>query len=80
MANGDGIFKPIGQTPKQSIELNDNFMIPKVRVQYEDLNATDKVYAHNTDETWLYEQPQSNEPFLEHVNRPNTSTPLKPHQ
>jgi hypothetical protein len=28
----------------------------------------------------LYEQPQSNEPFLEHVNRPNTSTPLKPHQ
>jgi hypothetical protein len=49
-------------------------------VQYEDLNAIDKVYAHITDETWLYEQPQSTEPFPEHVNMPNASTPLKPHQ
>lgn len=57
MANGDGIFKPIGQTPKQSIEFNDNFTIHEVKLQYEYLNATNKVYACNIDETWLYEQP-----------------------
>jgi hypothetical protein len=33
MADGDGIFKPIGQTPKQSIEFNDNFTILEIRVQ-----------------------------------------------
>ncbi len=80
MVDGNGIFKPVGQTPKQSIEFNDNFTVPELRVQYEDLNAIDKVYAHNTDETWLYEQSQSIEPFPEHVNMPNASTPLKPHQ
>jgi hypothetical protein len=58
LVDGEGIFKPIGQTPKQSIEFNDNFMILEVRMQYEDLNATNKVYAHNTNETWLHEQPQ----------------------
>jgi hypothetical protein len=80
MAYGNGIFKLVGQTPKQSIELNDNFTVLEVKVQYEDLNAINKVYAHNTDETRLYEQPQSTKPFLEHVNMPNSSTPLKPHQ
>jgi hypothetical protein len=46
-------------------------------VQYEYLNATNKVYAHIINETWLYEQPQSTEPFLERANVPNASTPLK---
>jgi hypothetical protein len=31
--------------------------------------ATDKVYAHSNDKTWLYEQPQFTEPLLaKHVN------------
>jgi len=45
--------------PKKSIELNDNFIILKIKVQYEDLNATDKIYAHNIDETWLHSNPLS---------------------
>lgn len=50
MANGAGICKPIGYTPKQAIELN-NLFAPKLRMWYEDLNATIvKIYAHNTDE------------------------------
>jgi hypothetical protein len=58
LVDGDGIFKPIGQTPKQSIKVNDNFTILEIRMRYENLNATNKVYAHDTNETWLYEQPQ----------------------
>lgn len=33
--------------------------IPELGVQYEYINATNKVYAHNTNKTWLYEQPQT---------------------
>lgn len=77
MENGDGIFKPARQTLNEPIELNDNFMILKIKVQYEYLNATNKVYAHIINETWLYEQPQSTEPFPKHANVPNASTPLK---
>ncbi len=77
MANGDGIFKPTRQTPNEPIELNDNFTILEVKVQYEYLNATNKVYAHIINEAWLYEQPQSTKPFPKRVNVPNASTPLK---
>jgi hypothetical protein len=77
MANGDGIFKPTRQTPNEPIELNDNFTILDVKVQYEYLNATNKVYAHIINEAWLYEQPQSTKPFPKRVNVPNASTPLK---
>jgi hypothetical protein len=45
---------------------------------YEDLNATtDNIYAHNTDEAWLYEQPQITKPFLTKcVNVSRATTPM----
>jgi hypothetical protein len=49
MADGVGICKPIGYTSKQAIELNDNLIVPRLRLWYEDLNVTtNKTYAHNT--------------------------------
>jgi hypothetical protein len=75
--NGDGIFKPVGQTLNEPIELNNNFTILEIRMQYEYLNAIDKVYAHIINKAWLYEQPQSTEPFPKRANVPNASTTLK---
>jgi hypothetical protein len=49
MANGVGICKPIGYTLKQAIELNDNLIVPRLKLWYEDLNVTtNKTYEHNT--------------------------------
>jgi hypothetical protein len=45
---------------------------------YEYLNATtNKIYAHNIDEAWLYERPQIIEPLLtKHVNLSRATTPM----
>lgn len=77
MANGVGICKPIGYTLKQAIELN-NLIAPKLWMWYEDLNVTiDKIYAHNTDEAWLYEQPQITELLsTKCVNLSRATTPM----
>jgi len=78
MANGVGICKPISYTLKQAIELNDNLITPGLKMWYEDLNVTtDKIYAHNTDEAWLYEQPQITKPLLtKSVNLSRATTPM----
>ncbi len=78
MADGVKFCKPIGYTPKQAIELDDNLIAPKLKMWYEDLNATtDNIYAHNTDEAWLYEQPQITKPFLTKcVNVSRATTPM----
>lgn len=70
MADGDGISKPTRQTSKPLVELNDESITLELGMPYAYLNvATDKVYAHSNDETWLYEQPQFTEPLpVEHVN------------
>jgi hypothetical protein len=61
------------------MELNDDSIVPKLKERYENLNdGSNKVYAHNTNEAWLYEQPQTIEPFLaKHVNSPETTTPFQ---
>jgi hypothetical protein len=59
MTNGDETFKLARQTPKERIEFNDDYLIPREGMQYENLNAIDKVYACCIDETWLHEQPQT---------------------
>jgi hypothetical protein len=79
VVDGDGIFKLVGQTPKCPIELNDNSIALELGVPRVNLDATiNKVYAHNIDETWLYEQPQSIEPIrIKHVNLLKATTPLQ---
>ncbi len=46
-------------------------------MQYEVLNATNKVYAHSMNKTQLYEQPQTTPLLVQCVNLPKTSTPLR---
>jgi hypothetical protein len=75
MANGDETFKLARQTPKEPIEFNDDYPIPREGMRYENLNAIDKVYACCTDEAWLYEQPQTTMFPIQHINLPNASTP-----
>jgi len=79
MVDEDGIFKPIGKMLLKPIKLNDDSIVPKFKKQYENLNdATNKVYAHNTNEAWLYEQPRTIEAVLaKHVNSPQTTTPFQ---
>jgi hypothetical protein len=56
MADGDGIFKLVRQTLECPIELNDNSIALELGMPHANLNATIyKVYAHNIDEAWLYE-------------------------
>jgi len=54
--DGDGIFKLARQTLECPIELNDNSIAVELRMPHVNLNVTIyKVYAHNIDEAWLYE-------------------------
>jgi hypothetical protein len=73
----NGIFKPARQTLDEPIEFNDDFTILEIKMQYEYLNTTNKVYTHIINKSWLYEQPQSTKLFLKRANVPNASTPLK---
>jgi hypothetical protein len=78
MADGNGIFKLVKQTLERPIEFNDNSIATKLGMPRVNMDvATNKVFPHNIDEAWLYEQPQSTEPIqIERVNLPKATTPL----
>jgi len=78
MAARNGFFKLVKQILEHPIEFNDNLIATNFGMPHENMDvATDKVYPHNIDEAWLYEQPQSTKPIqMEHVNLPKATTPL----
>ncbi len=52
----DNNYKPIGYTPHEAIKIYENLAIAKFGASCDNLQI-DKVYATNTNEIWLYEQP-----------------------
>jgi hypothetical protein len=54
----DGNYKLDGHTTHEPIEINEKSTTAKFGTNYDNLQ-TNKVYAINTNETWLYEQPQT---------------------
>jgi hypothetical protein len=53
------IYKLIGHTSKEPIEINHEFINIKLRRKFENLNPTNKVCFVSNNEIWLYEQPQT---------------------